>query len=349
MIIYFVETEPADAATFRAAFPDHELHFVSTLDRVGEDVELLSVFINFPIEAAFLAARPRLRYITARSSSVEHIDLQACQNANIAVSNVTDFGDTTVAEHTFALILALSRRLREAMSLPTQPKRFSYEAARGFDLEGKTLGIIGMGPIGERVLHISRAFGLSVIAYDPMGMPPEKAQALGFTWAALDDVLRAAHILSLHVRLSPRTYHILNRETLAKCRHGVLIINTARGRLIETEALREALESGQVGGAGLDVLEQEQALREPASHIISAQIVEHLRADSATPAERHDERLHDLKTIMSSDALLARNNVVFTPHVAFNSVEATRRVLAATIANLNAFLQGAPISLVRPE
>jgi D-lactate dehydrogenase len=235
------------------------------------------------------------------------------------------------------------------MALPAKPKHFSYGAARGFDLEGKTLGIIGVGPIGERVLKLSRAFGMRVLAWDPMGMPPERALNLGFAWVSLEELLRESHIVSLHVRLSARTHHLLNRETLALCRPGVFIVNTARGRLIDTEALHDALESGQVGGAGLDVLELEQVLREPASRIISAQIVEKLRSDTAATTEARGARLHDLKSIIHSDALLARHNVVFTPHVAFNSVEAMERLHAATVASLNAFMQGRPIHVVHPD
>ena len=146
-------------------------------------------------------------------------------------------------------------------------------------------------------------------------------------------------MISLHLRLTPYTRHIINREALARCRQGVLLVNTARGALVETDALAEALASGQVGGAGLDVLEHEQVLRRPASSIISAQIVEHLRGEGhATEEDAHD-RLRLLEQIMKSDAMLARTNVVFTPHVAFNSVEAIERLYAGTIGNIRGFPQ----------
>lgn len=347
MIIYFVELESPDRTLFHERLSEHDLRFVGELHGVEPDAEALCIFMTSEIDAPFLEAHPRLRYLITRSGSVEHIDLKACRERGVTVSNVRDFGDTTVAEHTFALILALSRRLREVMDFPkgAHPARFTYGGVRGFDLAGKTLGIIGLGRIGERVAALSKAFQMEVIAYDPLAMPPERAAALGLRWSSFEELLAQSHIISLHVRISPGTHHLLDAAAFARCRPGVLIINTARGRLIDTGALAEALESGQVGGAGLDVLEEEKVLRQPASQIISAQIVEHLRSDAPPPEAHHDSRLRDLQEIVSSDALLARRNVVFTPHVAFNSVEAIDRLHAATAEYLLAFIRGAPMSL----
>jgi D-lactate dehydrogenase len=319
---------------------------VPELREVGAEAEIVSLFINSQLEMEFLEEHPQLRYIATRSGATDHLNLGACRARGVLVSNVRDYGDHTVAEHTFALLLALSRRLREIMALSKEKTAFSYEATRAFDLYGKTLGIIGMGYIGQRVAELAKAFHMRVVAFDPVSMPPERAERLGFQWLPFEELLAQAQVISLHVRLSPWTHHLFNRETFARCRPGVIIINTSRGRLIETDALREALDSGQVGGAGLDVLEQEGVLRQPASQIISAQIVEHLRSATGSHEAEHDSRLRHLQELVKSDALLARHNVVFTPHVAFNSEEAFERLVTGTIENIRAFVRGEPIHLV---
>ena len=256
----------------------------------------------------------------------------------MTVAHVPFHAETTVAEHTFALLLALSRRLREVMLAP-KGGRFSYEATRGFELAGKTLGIIGMGHIGQRVARLAQAFEMHVLAHD-VEQPAEVAAALGFTFVPLDELLAHAEIISLHAPLTPGTYHLLNRDTLAKCQPGVLIINTARGSLIDTAALREALDSGQVGGAGLDVLEDERLMRAPAAKIIAADIVAHLRSDALAGEARDADRVRQLEDLMLGDAILARSNVVCTPHVAFNSLEAVERLQQMTVENIAAFAAG---------
>ena len=159
-------------------------------------------------------------------------------------------------------------------------------------------------------------------------------------------LLREAHIISLHAPLSAETYHILNRETLAQCREGVVIVNTARGSLIDTQALREALDSGQVGGAGLDVLQDERVMRQTVSRIIAANIVQHLRSDASAHDARDADRVRELQELLLGDAVLSRSNVVFTPHVAFNSVEAVERVKEVTVENIVGFAAGRNVNIV---
>ena len=344
MIIYFVETEPAEQEYYSDQLSAHDLRFVSELGEVGEDVEALCIFINSRVTSKFLETHPQLRFIATRSTAIDHLDLPACRSHQVTISNVNDYGFTTVAEHTFALILALSRRLREVMVAP-KGGAFSYAANRGFDLAGKTIGIIGMGRIGQRVAELSHAFRMSVLAYD-IDHPSALEKTLDFKFVELDELLREAHIISLHAPLSAETYHILNRETLAKCQPGVMVVNTARGALIDTQALREALDSGQVGGAGLDVLQDERVMRQSVSNIIAADIVQHLRSDATAYDARDADRVRELQELMLGDALLARSNVVFTPHVAFNSVEAVERVKKVTVDNIVSFAAGRPISLV---
>ncbi|MEO8352388.1 MAG: NAD(P)-dependent oxidoreductase [Chthoniobacteraceae bacterium] len=344
MIIYFVEIEPPDQALYSEALAEHSLLAVKRLGEVGPDAEIISVFINEQVDAAFLEGHPNLRMIAARSTSIDHIDESACRARGVTVCNVEHYGETTIAEHTFALILALARRLRELMNLP-QGGRFSYEATRGFELHGKTFGIIGVGRVGQRVISLAHGFQMQVLGYDTVN-PERIARTLHFDFVSLDELLARSDVISLHANLTPETYHILNRETLAKTKRGVLIINTARGALLETAALREALDSGHVGGAGLDVLQDERVLRQNVASVIGGEILQHLRRDDVAREARDADRVRELEELILGNAVLARSNVVFTPHVAFNSVEAVRRLADATIENIKSFIAKSPIHSV---
>lgn len=344
MVIYFVATDPAEQALFAEGLEVHDLIAVQRLAEVGDEAEIISVFIGERVDEAFLAAHPRLRMIATRSSSVDHLDLAACAARQVIVSRVPRYSDTAVAEHTFALLLAVARRLREVMSL-RRGTRFSYEATRGVELHGKTLGIIGMGHVGKRVAVLANGFGMHVIAHD-VAPRPAIADALHFDFVPLAELLARSDVISLHASLSPVTYQIINRETLAQTRRGVLIINTARGALIETAALGEALDSGHVGGAGLDVLQDERILRQSVESVISDDILRHLRSDELAQEARDANRVAELEELMLGKAVLSRRNVVFTPHIAFNSVEGMRRLAEATLENIAAFIAGKPMRTV---
>ncbi len=344
VIIYFLEAEPAEAAFFASHLEAHDLREAASLEEVGADAEILSIFINSKIDADFLAAHPRLRLVTTRSQAIDHLDLEACRARGVCVTNVPHYGDTTVAEHTFALILATSRRFRELMLKPKNG-HFSYEETRAFDLAGKTLGIIGMGRIGQRVAALAEAFQMKVIAAD-VRAPAGAAETLHFEFVPHEELFARAHIISLHAPLTPESYHLINAENLALCRRGVIIINTARGALVDTEALVAALDSGQVGGAGLDVLQDERILRESAAHIIAGDIVKHLRSDELAHEARDADRLREVQELMFSDAIASRSNVFLTPHVAFNSVEAVARLREVTVENIVSFLAGTPVHVV---
>lgn len=347
MTIYFTGTESSSEDFFQAQLGDHDLQPAATLGDVPADAEMLVISFFTPIDAPFLEAHPKLRFIATRSSGYDHIDLTACRARGITVSKVQSYGENTVAEHTFALILALSRRLRE-VGTAKRVGKFSFEAMQGFDLYGKTIGVIGTGRIGLHVIRLARAFGMNVLGYD--AQPSDLiASLLGFAYAPFDEVLQRSHILTLHVPLTPATMHLLDRQAFAKSRRGVLVINTARGGVIDTEALLDALESGLVGGAGLDVLEDERVFQKEASRVIADEIVAHLHAEPSSPEERHQrdpQRLEEIRGLARNERLLARSNVVFTPHTAFNSVEAVERINAVTAENIRAFLTGTPLNVV---
>jgi D-lactate dehydrogenase len=185
----------------------------------------------------------------------------------------------------------------------------------------------GAGNIGLHVIRIARGFGMRVLAYDARPHPL-LAEVLGFTYTDLDTLLAESDIVSLHVPALPETYHLINRETLGKMKRGALLINTARGSVVDTEALLWALEEGILAGAGLDVIEGEEYIKEE-SALLKMPLAE-----------------QTLKQVVQAHLLLRRDDVVFTPHIAFNSHEAVQRILDTTLENLKAFLEGQPQNTV---
>ncbi|MEI6349765.1 MAG: NAD(P)-dependent oxidoreductase [Verrucomicrobiota bacterium] len=344
MKIAFVEAEPGEQKFFQRAFPGHTVMFESSLEDVERNCEVVSSFIFSRIDAAFLESHPRVNLVATRSTTYDHISLEECKARGVLVSYVPTYGDYTVAEHTMALILAMARRLREAFEMRLE-KRFSYEAIRGWELRGKTLGIVGAGRIGMNVIRMARGFEMEVVAYD-VHPQSEAAARLGFQYVPFEKLLRTSHIISLHAPLTPASRHMLNRDTFGKCRRGVLIVNTARGGLIDTGALIQALDAGIVGGAALDVLEQECLLRAEAEEVISDQILKHLLASSATSSKATSrERISELQSFMRNGSLLSRKHVIFTPHCGFNTVEAVDQINRTTVANIRAYISGKPTNL----
>jgi D-lactate dehydrogenase len=346
MKMAFVETEPSERALFERAFLDHELEFVAGLEEVSAGCEVLSVFIYSKVDGAFLERHPGLKLVATRSTTWDHIEVEECERRGVQVCRVPTYGSYTVAEHTMTLILALSRRLQEILAMPRR-ERFSYEAIRGSEVRGKTLGVIGSGRIGLHLIPLAKAFGMEVLAYD-INPQPEAAEALGFVYLPLDKLLRRAQIISLHATLTPASWHMFNAEVFARCRRGVLLVNTARGGLVDTEALLEALDQGLVGGVALDVLEEERVMRAEAARIIANQIVARMHAAMGQDEIRLTDpgRIRELQSLMRNNALLSRPNVLFTPHCAFNTVEALEQINTVTVRNIRAALCGKPINLV---
>ena len=348
MKMYFVETQPSEEEYFSDAFAEHDLHFVCDLGEVGGDAEVVCIYFRMQLDAEFLEAHPKLRMVATRSNGYDHIDVAECRRRGVTVSIVRGGDSNTVAEHAFALILALARRLDEVRQANKQP-HFYYDRLRSFDLKDKTLGVIGTGRIGQRTMHIAQAFGMKVLAYDPHKAPAPEASP-NVHYVEFDELLAASHVISLHAPLTEETHYLFNKETFAKCRRGVLIINTARGGLIDTKALIEAMDEGIVGGAGLDVLEDESVMRREGTKLIADQIIAKIQS-TATPEEarmRTPGRIIELQSLTENARLISRLNVVFTPHVAFNSVEAVERINAMTVESIRAFVAGKPINQV-PE
>jgi D-lactate dehydrogenase len=330
-ILACYETEPWEEAYLRERLADLDVRATpATLSgdtlALAQDASLLSIFIHSPVTADLLAQLPALRFVATRSTGYDHVDLAACRARSIPVSNVPTYGENTVAEHTFGLILALSRKIHQAY-VRTVRGDFSLAGLRGFDLKGRTLGIVGTGNIGLHAIRIGRGFGMDVLAYD-VREQHLLAEVLGFRYVPLDDLLTQADIVSLHVPYFPATHHLINRERLARMKRGSLLVNTARGGLVDTEALLWALDEGILAGAGLDVIEGEELIGEERQ----------LLRQGAAPEQ--------LQAALRGHLLLQRETVIFTPHIAFNSEEALHRILDTTVDNVRGFRDGQPVNLV---
>lgn len=317
---YLEQRLPAASAVFDSGVLD-----AGKLPQI-HDAECVSVFIYSRVTEKFLEGLPALRMIATRSTGFDHIDLEACRRKGIAVCNVPTYGENSVAEHTFALILMLSRKVHKSY-VQVREGHVELAGLTGFDLQGKTIGVIGAGRIGLHVIRIARGFGMTVLASD-VRRDPFLADLLNFTYADLSRLLAESDIVTLHCPLTAETRHLLGRDQFGRMKRGALLINTARGGLVDTEALVEALDSGQLSGAGLDVLEGEELIKEEKQLLYERQNVERLR------------------TAVRNRLLLGREDVVFTPHNAFNSREALLRILDTTLANLEAFWAGQPINRV---
>lgn len=288
----------------------------------AKDAEGIVVFVNSKVDKATLDKLPNLKFIATMSTGFDHIDIEECKVRGIAVSTVPAYGENTVAEHAFALIFAIARRLVESVER-VKEGNFSPVGLTGFDLYGKQIGVVGAGSIGTHVIRIAKGVGMDVIAYKRTP-DPKLATDLGFRFVEMDELLRESDIITLHVPYSPETHHMINAESFAKMKDGVVIINTARGALIDTAALVAAIQSGKVGWAGLDVLEGETMIKE-----------EHELLHKDMPNE-------DLKMIIEDHMLLSNPKVLITPHNAFNSSEALQRILNTTAENILNFLAGTP-------
>ena len=317
MTIAFFEITEMEKEKFEKAFQNETLiFFENTIQEVDidkfKDADVISLFIHSKAEKKILEKIPNLKLVTTRSTGIDHIDLDYCNENNISVKNVPFYGENTVAEHTFALILALSRKIHSSY-VRSLKGSFSTEGLQGFDLQDKTIGIVGGGRIGLHVARIAKGFGMHVRVYD-IKQDNFLAELINFKYVTLDELYSTSDIVSLHVPLNKYTEHMINSESLQKFKKGALLINTARGGLVETDDLIKAIDDKIISGAGLDVIEGEELLIE--ENIFNS------------PIEKA------AKLIVNSKILLDNENVVITPHNAFNSIEAVNRIIDTTIENI---------------
>ncbi|MDF9619710.1 2-hydroxyacid dehydrogenase [Pseudomonas entomophila] len=309
----------------RAANGTFDLHFQPTrltLDTapLAQGFEVVCAFINDELDAQVLErlAAGGTRLVALRSAGYNHVDLAAAKRLGLAVARVPAYSPHAVAEHAVALILALNRRLHRAYNR-TREGDFTLHGLTGFDLHGKTVGVVGTGQIGAAFARIMAGFGCQLLAYDPY--PNPELLALGARYLELPELLRESRIISLHCPLTEQTRHLINARSLAQLQPGAMLINTGRGALVDTPALVDALKSGQLGYLGLDVYEEEARLF-----------------------------FEDRSDLPLQDDVLARlltfPNVIVTAHQAFLTREALDAIASTTLDNISRWAAGNPQNIV---
>lgn len=325
--LVFFEVEGWEKRIIQKRFPKAKLvcfKEVYNPDMIKEikEATVLSPFIYSDLSKKTLSKFSKLKLVTTRSTGFDHIDIDYCKRKKIPVSNVPHYGENTVAEHTFALILSLSRNIHKAWVRTTR-QDFTLKGLRGFDLKDRTIGVVGTGRIGQHVIKMAKGFGMNVLAFD-VNQDKFLAEILGFKYVPLETVLRKSDIVSLHVPYNKKTHHLINKKNIKFFKKGSLLINTARGGVIDTDAIIYALDNKIISGLGLDVLEGELMFQD-----------EEKVAFGNTSREK-------LAMLLKNNILLHRENVVITPHIAFDSHEAVNRILNTTLDNIEAYLNGAP-------
>jgi D-lactate dehydrogenase len=325
MHVTFFSTRPYDAEYFSAANRD-ERHVFRFLDvRLSRDTAPLAgdaravcAFVNDTLDAEVLdvLARGGTRLIAMRCAGYNNVDLATAAALGLPVVRVPAYSPHAVAEHAFALILALNRHIPRAFAR-VRDGNFSLDNLVGFDLFGKTVGVVGTGAIGLDMVRIARGFGCRVLAVDPVASPD--VLEAGGEYVSLPELLAGSHIVSLHCPLLPSTFHLVDAAALASMRAGSMLINTSRGALVDTQAAIAALKSGQLGSLGIDVYEEESNL---------------FFVDRSSGGIADDVFAR----------LLTFPNVLVTGHQAFLTHEALTAIAATTVASLDAFEHGRPLA-----
>lgn len=286
--------------------------------------DIISVFIYSRLDKEILGKLPKLKMVASRSTGTDHIDSDYCLKKNIVVKNVPAYGSNTVAEYTLGLILAVSKKIVVAHQA-VENGEFSPEGLTGIDLEGKTLGVVGVGKIGQKVVRLGRALGMRVIAVERK-RDEKLAKSLHFKYATLEEVLKQADVVTLHVPYLPAgrqglptTHHLINKQNIKLMKPGSFLVNTSRGPVVEAEAIVWALNKKILAGDGLDVTEEED------------------KVESISMVTSKKPSKDDLQEVLSYHLLRDRDDVVFTPHNAFNTKEAIERIVETTIENIKSF------------
>jgi len=321
-VIAFFDAKPYEREFFdaaNAAGPRCEIRYFENrltgeTAALADGCNVVCAFVNDTLSAEVLGALQAgaVRLIALRCAGYNNVDLEAAYR-NLPVVRVPEYSPHAIAEHAVALVLALNRKTHKAY-YRTRDGNFSITGLMGFDMVGKTAGIVGTGRIGKIAGKILRGFEMTVLAADPYP-DQEYAAGTGVRYVDLDTLYDSSDVISLHCPLSRSTHHIINRETLAKMKTGVLIVNTGRGGLIDTKALIDALKTGKVGAAGLDVYEEESEVF-----------------------------FEDFSSQVITDDILARlltfSNVLITSHQGFFTREALDSIARTTLENIRDFFDG---------
>ncbi len=305
MNMLFLEVDASDRAMVLARFPDAAI--VDTplngadLIKACSGKNVVSTFIYSQFTKEIITSLPDLKLLLTRSVGTNHIDLDACAKQGIVVCHVPDYGSHVIAEHAFALLLGTLRHIEEG-NREVKAGHFDYHGLRGMSLFGKTLGIVGTGKIGRKVAKIGHGFGMKLLGSDQCRVL-ELTEFYGLTYTELPELLAESDVITLHVPATPDTTHMINAETISHMKDGVILVNTARGELIDSQALLQALESGKIRYALLDVLEHE-------------------------------------RDFLWNEKLLKHPNVIVTPHIAFYSDDSMKNMYLDCFMSIDQWQRG---------
>lgn len=322
MKITFFSTKPYDREFFERYNQIHQINFYEVAlneqsVRLAEGADIICAFVNDKLNAQIIDSLKKygVQLIALRCAGFNNVDLMAAKKAGIKVVRVPAYSPYAVAEHALALIMTLNRKTHKAYNR-VREGNFSLEGLTGFDLHNKTVGIVGTGKIGGVFAKIMSGLGCKVLAYDKF--PNEDLGKAGVNYVSFEDILAQSDILSLHCPLTGSTRHLINAEALAQMKKGVMLINTSRGALIDTQAVVEALKNKRIGYLGLDVYEQEENIF-----------------------------FNDLSVEILQDDVLARlmtfPNVLITSHQGFLTEEALTQIAITTLQNIRDFEQNLPL------
>lgn len=333
MKIAFLYSFDWELPYFQDSLKHHDVLYIKGLlaqnmQQIPDDIDVLCTWLDSAINSSVFTHFKKLKLVVTRSVGFDHIDLTAAKKAGVTVCYAPHYAGPAVAEFTIGLMLALARKL-----LLTHERVCSSDFSRndlcGFELAGKTLGVVGTGDIGARVVQLAHAFGMKVLAYD---VCPQKSltKAYACSYISLPELCAQSDIISLHVPYNKDTYHLINCDTLATCKRGIYLINTARGEIVETEALVQGLKAGIFAGLALDVFEYGLAEQQAT-----------LRLCEALDTQR-------CKVALANQYLIHHPHVLVSPHNAFNTQQAFERLVVSTLNTIDQFAAGTPINIV-PE
>lgn len=305
--IVFLGVDPEDQPIVSARYPQvvflpAELRGEALAEACG-GAQIISTFITTPFPASVLEKLPDLKLIATRSVGYDHIDIEWCVSHDVTVCNVPDYGSHVIAEHVFALLLGTMRHIVEG-NRRVREGIFDYRGLRGMALQGKTIGIVGTGRIGRKVAKIAHGFGMKIVAVDVFKVQ-ELTDEFGVQYVELPQLLAESDVITLHAPSLPETRHMINAGTIAQMKPGVVLVNTARGSLVDTDALIHGLDQGIIRYALLDVLEHEADLGKDGS-------------------------------------LIHHPKVVTTPHIAFYADDSVKTMYLDSFASIEEWLAGTP-------
>ncbi len=298
-----------------------ELNDLLQLKDEYKDADIISVFTTSRVNRKILEQFTNLKLIALRSVGFNHVDIDYCREHGIAVVNSPNYGNITVAEFALALLLDVCRKVTVSY-IDYKEGKVRPENLMGTELYGKTAGIVGLGAIGSAFARIVHGLGMKILAFD-MFEREEMKQKYDVSYTDFDTLLKKSDFISIHAPLTKDNYHMFNKSAFEKMKNTAIIVNTGRGELIDSRALYEALITKQIAGAGLDVLEKEETIAD---------------FDYVIGLNRLDKNSME-KTIINSQ-LFRLDNVIITPHTAFNSIEAIDRILKTTMSNIDEFVSG---------